>query len=148
MHGRYPDYDVLEQAPHWDDVTRELVERRAREVPELRFFDPGEASDAAAFCDVVLAQDAEPRIPVLAMVDEKLDQGKLDGFRYDDMPDDSETWRRVAAGLDEVARARGAESFAARRRGDAGRDLRRLRRRRARGRDLGGAAVLERHGAS
>ena len=112
MHGRYPDYDVLEQAPHWDDVTRELVERRAREVPELRFFDPGEARTLGSFCDVVLHQDAEPRIPVLAMVDQKLDQGKLDGFRYDDMPDDSETWRRVAAGLDEVARARGAESFA------------------------------------
>ena len=25
MHGRYPDYDVLEQAGHWDPVTREMV---------------------------------------------------------------------------------------------------------------------------
>jgi hypothetical protein len=112
MHGRYPDYDVLEQAPHWDEVTRELVERRAGEVPELRFFGPGEARTLAAFCDVVLHQDAEPRVPVLAMVDEKLHEGRLDGFRYDDMPDDAETWKRVAAGLDEVARERGAETFA------------------------------------
>jgi hypothetical protein len=34
MHGRYPDYDVLEQSPHWDEVTRELVEKREREPYE------------------------------------------------------------------------------------------------------------------
>jgi hypothetical protein len=112
MHGRYPDYDVLEEAGHWDPVTRELVERRAREVPELRFFDPEEARTLDAFCDVVLHQDAEPRVPVLAMVDRKLHQGKLDGFRYEDMPDDAETWRAAARGLDEVAVERGAGSFA------------------------------------
>lgn len=111
-HGRYPDYDVMAEAPHWDDVTRELVVRREREVPPIRFFTEQEARTLEPFCDVVLAQDAEPRIPVLAMVDQKLHQGKLDGFRYDDMPDDAETWRRVATGLDEVAREGGARSFA------------------------------------
>jgi hypothetical protein len=25
MYGRYPNYDVLEEAPHWDEVTRRLV---------------------------------------------------------------------------------------------------------------------------
>ena len=30
------------------------------------------------------------------MVDAKLFAGELDGFRYADMPDDRETWRRVA----------------------------------------------------
>jgi hypothetical protein len=112
MHGRYPDYDVMEQARHWDQVTRELIEERAAETPPLRFFTASEASTLAAFCDVVTAQDAEPRIPVLAMVDRKLHTGKLDGFRYDDMPDDAETWRLVAAGLDEAAADRGAGSFA------------------------------------
>ena len=33
MHGRYPDFDVLEQAGHWDRATRELVLSRVREVP-------------------------------------------------------------------------------------------------------------------
>jgi len=48
------------------------------------------------------------------MVDEKLAAGRLDGFRYADMPSDSETWRLVLRGLDETARARsGVESFAA-----------------------------------
>ena len=35
MHGRYPDYDVLEQASHWDSVTREMVLGRVRELPGL-----------------------------------------------------------------------------------------------------------------
>jgi hypothetical protein len=100
MHGRYPDYDVLAQAPHWDDVTRRLVVSRVDEVPELRFFTHDEALTLGAFCDIVLAQDREPKIPVLNMVDGKLFEAKLDGYRYDNMPDDRETWRRVAAGLD------------------------------------------------
>ena len=32
------------------------------------------------------AQDAEPRVPVAEMVDEKLAAGRLDGYRYADMP--------------------------------------------------------------
>ena len=64
----------------------------------------------AAFCDVVLAQDAEPRIPVMRFVDEKLHLGRLDGFQHVGMPDDRETWRRVARGLDEAA---GGAGFAA-----------------------------------
>jgi hypothetical protein len=102
-HGRYPDYDVLEQAPHWDEVTREVVLDRVRESRELRFFDEAQARTLGALFDVVLAQDADPRIPVLHMIDAKLADNRLDGFRYDDMPDDRETYRQVAAGLDEAA---------------------------------------------
>jgi gluconate 2-dehydrogenase subunit 3-like protein len=112
MHGRYPDYDVFEQAGHWDEVTRRLVEHRAAEVPPVRFFTATEASALRPFCDLVTAQDAEPRIPVFEMVDAKLYEGKLDGYRHADMPDDTETWRLVARGLDEAARRRGAQSFA------------------------------------
>lgn len=103
MHGRYPDYDVLELAGHWDPVTREAVLARVGDPPPLRFFDEQQARTLGALLDVALAQDAAPRIPVLAMVDAKLAAGRLDGFRYADMPDDRETWRQVAAGLDEAA---------------------------------------------
>jgi hypothetical protein len=112
MHGRYPDYDVLEQRDHWDEVTRRLVVERVTDVPEIRFFEPAEAETLEAFAEVVLAQDSEPRIPVLEYVDEKLFQGERDGYRYFDMPDDDETWRLVARGLDEEARNRGADRFA------------------------------------
>ncbi len=48
------------------------------------------------------------------MVDAKLAAGRLDGYRHQDMPPDPETWRRVAAALDQSARDAGAEEgFAA-----------------------------------
>jgi len=111
MRGRYPGYNVLDEAEHWDAVTRRLVLDRVEKVPPLRFFTGPEASTLGAFCDVVLAQDVEPKIPVLNMVDAKLFAGELDGFRYVDMPDDRETWRRAARGLDGAARQHGAADF-------------------------------------
>ena len=72
---------------------------RAAGPPAGALLHAGARAVAARFCDVVLAQDAEPRIPVLEMVDAKLAAGKLDGYRYDDMPEDR-TWRRVLRGLD------------------------------------------------
>jgi hypothetical protein len=102
LHGRYPDYDVLEQQNHWDEVTRKVVLDRVHNVPEIRFFSQEEVETLTVFADIVLAQDTEPRIPVLAYVDEKLFEGKRDGYRYFDMPDDDETWRRIARGLDEA----------------------------------------------
>jgi len=110
MHGRYPDYDVLANARHWDEATRDLVLSRAGEPPPVRFFDAAEAKTARSFCDLVLAQDREPRVPVLQLVDRKLFEGELDGFRYDGMPDDRRTWRLVLRGLD---RAAGPGGFAA-----------------------------------
>jgi hypothetical protein len=86
MHGRYPDYDVLANAEHWDEVTRNVVVRRAEQDPTMRFFDA-----------------REQRTLVLEMVDAKLAAGELDGFRHHDMPEDPQAWRLVAAGLDEAA---------------------------------------------
>ena len=111
MHGRYPDFNVLDEASHWDEATRRVVMERVEEVPPIRFFTAPEAATLGAFCDRVMAQDREPKIPVLNMVDAKLFAGQLDGFRYDDMPDDRETWRQVARGLDAAARQHGASDF-------------------------------------
>jgi hypothetical protein len=112
MHGRYPDFNVLDEADHWDEATRRVVLARVQSVPPIRFFSEHEAVTLGAFCDVVMAQDREPRIPVLNMVDAKLFAGEIDGYRYVDMPDDPETWRRVSRGLDAAARQRGAPGFA------------------------------------
>jgi Gluconate 2-dehydrogenase subunit 3 len=112
MHGRYPDYDVLEQAEHWDEATRRVVLERVESLPEYRFFKDPEVATLEAFCDVVTGQDAEPRIEVLRHVDAKLRDGRLDGWQYADMPDDGETGRLVAQGLDDEARRRGADVFA------------------------------------
>jgi hypothetical protein len=113
MHGRYPDYDVLEQAGHWDPVTRRMVLDRVEHVPEIRFFTAREAATLSALCDLLTAQDSEPRIPVINYVDEKYFEGELDGYQYEDMPDDRDAWRLVARGLDEQAVQRSpAASFA------------------------------------
>lgn len=112
MHGRYPDFNVLDEVGHWDEATRKVVLDRIEHVPEIRFFTTDEAATLGAFLDLLLAQDGEPRIPVLNMVDAKLFAGELDGFRYADMPDDRETWRRVAAGLDAAAVQHGSIEFA------------------------------------
>src|SRR5438309_784193 len=112
MHGRYPDFNVLDEAEHWDAATSQVVLARVEEVPPIRFFTAAEAATLGAFCDVVMAQDREPKIPVLNMVDAKLFDGQLDGFVYVNMPEDRETWRRVALGLDAAVRQHGAERFA------------------------------------
>jgi hypothetical protein len=113
MHSRYPDYDVLEERGHWDDVTRRVVMARVDDVPPIRFFEPAEARTLGAFCDCVTAQDSDPRIPVINLVDRKFLDGKLDGFQHAGMPDDRDVWRRMAPVLDERARERcAAAAFA------------------------------------
>ena len=112
MVGRYPDYDVLDQQGHWDEVTRRVVLDRVQSTPPFRFFTDDEIDALKAFCDVVTAQDAEPRIPVLSYVDEKLHSGVGDGWQYFDLPGDGEVWRLLARGLDDEARQLTFDSFA------------------------------------
>jgi hypothetical protein len=116
MVGRYPDYDVFDARDTWDEATARLVDERMRHRAgdPLTFFTSAEAPTLRAFCDVCVAQDDDPRVPVAEMVDEKLAAGRLDGYQYADMPDDRDTWRIVLAGLDHAASARhGAPSFSA-----------------------------------
>ena len=114
MIGRYPDFDVLATADSWDDATKKVVLARLEPPGPLRFFTAQEEPCLRAFCDTVLAQDTEPRVPVAESVDSKLADGLLDGYQYADMPDDRDTWRLVLRALDETASGRyGKASFAA-----------------------------------
>ena len=113
MIGRYPDFDVFDAADTWDAATAKVVMGRMEVGGAFRFFEPEEIATLRAFCDVMLAQDEEPRVPVAELIDDKLAAGRLDGFQYVDMPDDRDTWHLVLAGLDEVAEKRyGQPSFA------------------------------------
>lgn len=113
MIGRYPDFDVLESQGSWDEATRKVVLARLEPPGPLRFFTAAEEPTLRAFCDIVLAQDKDPRVPVAEFVDAKLADGRLDGYQYADMPDDGDTWRLVLQGLDEAAKQRyGRASFA------------------------------------
>jgi len=103
MIGRYPDFDVLDAVDTWDEATKKVVLARLEPPGPLRFFTPDEEPILRAFCDTVLAQDCQPRVPLAEMVDSKLADGRLDGYQYADMPDDRDTWRLVLRGLDHTA---------------------------------------------
>jgi hypothetical protein len=102
---RFPGFDVMDQAPHWDEVTRDLVASRLAEHPTKKFFNNIEGRCARFLLDLLTGQQDEPRIPVLEMVDARLAAGETDGWRYDDMPEDGQAWRDSLSYLDEDSRA-------------------------------------------
>jgi hypothetical protein len=108
---RFPGYDVLSQAPSWDDTTSQLVLARLEPPAPPRFFNPAEAATAGALFDQLLHQRQEPRVPVLSMVDARLADGQTDGWRYEDMPEDGTAFRISLAGLDADARDYAGEQF-------------------------------------
>ena len=114
MVGRYPDYDVLAQTGHWDEVTRRVVLDRVENVPPIRFFDAAEeAATLNAFCDVVTAQDAEPRIPVLSYIDEKLHPASATAGSTTTCPTTARSGGGSRAASTTRRAARGFDAFAA-----------------------------------
>ncbi len=89
---------------HWDDATIAAVAGRMGMPPDIRFFTAGEVATASALCDRLLAQDEDPRVPVVAFIDQRLTEKETDGWHYDDMPPDDQAWRDSLAALDEDAR--------------------------------------------
>jgi Gluconate 2-dehydrogenase subunit 3 len=110
--GRFDGFDVLAQAGHWDRATREVVDARLRPGATL-FFDPDETKTARALLDRLLAQDDEPKIPLLELIEPRLAVRETDGYRYVDMPDDGDAWKRSLGGLDADAGATHGRRFAA-----------------------------------
>ena len=102
--GRFGRFDVLDNVEKWDDVTAGAILSRLALPSELAFFTPDEVGVAAPLLDLLLAQDEDPRIPVLAMIDARLAIDETDGWHYDDMPEDRQAWRDTLAALDEDAR--------------------------------------------
>ncbi|GAB3799071.1 gluconate 2-dehydrogenase subunit 3 family protein [Humibacter antri] len=98
--GRYPRFDVMAQAKHWDIATRTVVQSRLGRLPGIRFFTQQEHAAAAALFDQLLYQRTEPRVPVVQMVDMRLAEKQTDGWHYDSMPPDDQAWRDTLAGLD------------------------------------------------
>ena len=109
---RFPGFDVLGQAGVWDEVTAAVVLRRLGPHGSLSFFNPEEEAVARALLDRLLAQDDEPRVPVLELIDQRLAAGATDGYRYLDMPEDAGAWRLSLAGIDSDARKRWDRGFA------------------------------------
>lgn len=110
--GRFPGYDVLDEVPRWDDVTAGVVLARLAPTTDLSFFTTTEDGIASPLLDLLLAQDREPKIPVVALVDARLAAGETDGWHYDDMPEDGVAWRRTLSYLNDDAEERYGRPFA------------------------------------
>jgi hypothetical protein len=111
--GRFPGFDVLSQAGHWDEVTSDLILARSGPAPAPRFFTPAEQACAAALLDQLTGQCDQPLgIPVMAMVDARLSAGETDGWRYADLPEDGQAWRDTLGYLDQDAQAKYGAGFA------------------------------------
>jgi hypothetical protein len=118
--GRFPGFDVLNQAPHWDQVTKDLIEARVRtSPPAVTFFSATERGCAHALLNDLTGQDRDDApVPVTQMVEARLAAGETDGWRYADMPEDGQAWRDTLGYLDADARDRCGTSFAEAAEGD------------------------------
>jgi hypothetical protein len=101
--GRFAGFDVLDEVHRWDDVTAGVVLSRLAPFTDLAFFTMPETAIANALCDLLLAQDSEPKIPVVGLIDQRLATGETDGWHYADLPEDGEAWRLTLGHLDDDA---------------------------------------------
>ncbi|CAN5816102.1 gluconate 2-dehydrogenase subunit 3 family protein [soil metagenome] len=106
----YPDYNVLDKwdSPSWNEQTREVVGRRLRDVPERRFFQPDEWATLEAVCSRIIPQPDRPGdpVPIVPFIDQKLQENRGDGYRYENMPPMQEAWRLGIAGIEEESHKR------------------------------------------
>jgi hypothetical protein len=102
--GRFGSFDVVSQADHWDPETRAVVTARLGPPAPLAFFSAEEEPTGRALLDRLLGQDEDPKVPLLEPIDDRLLHREGDGYRFDDMPEDGEAWKRSIAALDEESR--------------------------------------------
>jgi Gluconate 2-dehydrogenase subunit 3 len=93
-------YDVLDKwsTPSWNEQTRRVVAKRSNEIPPRRFFTEREWAIAQAIAARIIP---ESPVPIVPFIDERLHEKSGKGYRYEDMPEDSEAWRRGLAAIDE-----------------------------------------------
>lgn len=108
---RYPGYNVLSKrdSPSWNAQTRTVVDQRLSLDPgKHRFLTDGEWATLRALCACIVPQHDDPlrKVPVAAMLDQKLAADARDGYRDHRLPPLREAWRRGLRALDAEALAR------------------------------------------
>lgn len=112
--GYYSGYSTMSEKNKWDQATRNVVTQRIEKIPSVRFFTSAEVALLEAVIDRVLPQDdrAEDRtIPILPVLDQRLYENSLNGFRYEDMPPDQEAYRLAIQAIAEMAQERFQQPF-------------------------------------
>jgi hypothetical protein len=112
--GYYPGYSTLSQQKFWDEATRKVVLDRVEKTPPIRFFSPEEAELMKAICDSLLPQDdrdEEHKVAILPYIDQRLFEGKIDGYRYESMPPDRDAYQMGLKAIQEIAQQLHAAKF-------------------------------------
>ena len=113
----YRGYDVLAKrdTPSWNAQTREVIEARLTRVPARRFLAPEAWRTLEAVCARIVPQPDRPErpVPIAPWIDQQLEEGTGEGFRFEDMPPQREAWQRGLAGIDDEARRRFGAAFSA-----------------------------------
>ncbi len=113
--GYYPGFHTLSQRKFWDQATRTVIEDRVHNIPPIRFFGPEELITMTAVANRILPQDDRTeafRIPIVNAIDERLFENKIDGYRFENMPDDREAYRLGLRAIEEISQDRHAKPFA------------------------------------
>ena len=112
---RYPGYDVLDKrdTPSWDETTRAVIATRLAPPLEPRFFNAVEWLAVNALCACVVPQaNAQPAVPLAALLDGRIYGSGGDGYRDARLPPMRDAWRVGLAALDAESRARHELAFA------------------------------------
>jgi gluconate 2-dehydrogenase subunit 3-like protein len=114
MTERYPGYDVLakRRTPSWNEQTRRVIDHRLALPREPRFLDEARWRTLDAVCGRIVPQPkTRPPVPIAAMVDAKLFEGRADGYRDSRLPPLREAWLRGLQAIDNEARRRHGVGF-------------------------------------
>jgi hypothetical protein len=114
MSERYPGYDVLakRQTPSWNEQTRRVIDQRLALPREPRFLGAAEFRTLEAVCARIVPQPrTRPPVPLAAMVDAKLHEGRGDGYRDHRLPPMGEAWRLGLRAIDSEAAQRHGARF-------------------------------------
>jgi hypothetical protein len=112
--GYYPGFSTLAQQAFWDEATRRVVLQRVEHQPEIQFFTPDEAALMEAIVNRLVPQDDRDeahRIPIVPTIDNRLHVGRIDGYRFEDMPPDGDAYRIALSGVDAVAQHLHGQKF-------------------------------------
>jgi hypothetical protein len=112
---RYPGYDVLDKraTPSWDEPTRAVIAARLATPHEPRFFNAVEWLAVMPLCACIVPQaNAQPIVPLAALLDAKLTGHGGDGYRDARLPPMRDAWRIGLAALDAESRMRHELPFA------------------------------------
>lgn len=104
--GYYPGFHTLSQQSFWDEATRAVVLNRVEHQPPIRFFTPDELALMEALVARLVPQDDRDeahRIPLANTIDDRLFTGRIDGYRFEDMPSDEEAYRLGLTGIEAIA---------------------------------------------